>query len=128
MTGQMPQIVKIKNSEGNIIDVPYRELKEHEEAIIEDNIMYGRMHGEYSQKEILDYAKQASQEWKELKKKLRENPEIILIMDDITERFVPYVEDPEDQTDNIIQKAEEGFAKTGKIIDAKEAFAKFNGS
>ena len=56
--------------------IRYKDLKDHEEAIIEDNIYYGHTHG-YSNKEIDDYITGARAELRELKKHIRENPDII---------------------------------------------------
>lgn len=79
--------------QGDIKAMPYRKLKQHEEYIIEDNIAYGCMHAEYTDAEIELYEKQARQEWKDLKNKLRDNPELLLTLDKTTERYVPYIED-----------------------------------
>ena len=95
MQNQIPEKVNIRNVNGNIVTIPYRELKHHEESIIEDNIMYGLVHNEYSQKDIDDYEKQAKSEWKELRQKLRNNPELLLTLDRTTERYVPYTEGAE---------------------------------
>lgn len=88
----LSQIVNIRDKQGNITTMRYRELKQHEECIIEDNMAYGYMHNEYSETEIKEYKKQARLEWKDLKKKLRNNPELLLTLDEATEHDVPYIE------------------------------------
>ena len=75
---ELPKFVNVRDANGCITTMSYCELKEHEEAIIEDNICYGLIHTEYSDKEISDYEKQAKAEWRELKNKLRNNPELLL--------------------------------------------------
>ena len=40
--GGLPKFVNVRDENGDIITMPYRELKAHEEAIIEDNMGYGR--------------------------------------------------------------------------------------
>lgn len=88
----LPEAVNIRDEHGNIKTISYRKLKQHEEYIIEDNIAYGCIHEDYTYAEIKEYEKQAKQEWKDLKSKLRENPELLLILDKTTERYVPFVE------------------------------------
>ena len=91
--GGLPKTVNVRDEQGDIKAMPYRELKQHEEYIIEDNIAYGCMHEEYTDAEIELYEKQARQEWKDLKNKLRDNPELLLTLDKTTERYIPYIED-----------------------------------
>lgn len=92
INGELPKNVNIRDKQGNVSIMPYRELKHHEESIIEDNVMFGIMHAIYSDSEIDKYGKQARAEWKDLKNKLRNNPELVLILDETTERYIPYVE------------------------------------
>ena len=42
------------------------------------------IHNEYSETEIKEYKKQARLEWKDLKKKLRNNPELLLTLEEAT--------------------------------------------
>lgn len=88
-----PQYVNVCDDNGIIIKIPYKDVKEHEESIIRDNISYGFMHFEYSEEEIHEYAKRAHEELKELKRQIRENPDIILKMDKTTERYVVFSKD-----------------------------------
>lgn len=88
MNNIYPKYVSVLNDDGNISKTLYKEIKEHEEFIIEDNIGYGLLHNEYSVKEIKDYKKQAYAELRELKAKIRENPDIILKLDKTTERYI----------------------------------------
>ena len=83
-----PKYVSVMNENGDIIKVLYKDIKEHEEDIIEQNLMYGIIHAEYSDKEISDYEKQAYKELRELKRQIRENPNVVLKLDEITERYV----------------------------------------
>ncbi len=91
-TEQMPDTVKLRDNKGNITTISYRKLKIHEKSIIEDNIEYALRHNEFTAEEIDAYEKKAINEWKELKRKLRENPDLLLTIDETTERIVPYVE------------------------------------
>jgi len=88
-TSSMPYFVFVRNQDGNVTQLPYKKIKEHEESIIEDNINYGLIHAEYSEQDILDYKKQAYSEFSALKRAIRENPEIVLKLDTTTERYVP---------------------------------------
>lgn len=85
---QLPKAVYILNDDGTVSTIPYKELKQHEEYIIEDNVEYGLLHAEYSEQEILDYEKSAKSEWKALKNALRKDPNIRLKLDPTTERYV----------------------------------------
>ena len=83
-----PEYISVLNSDGSIDKVPYRDVKKHEEAIIEDNIGYGILHGEYSEKEIDDYEREAYAQLRELKARIRRNPDVVLKLDEVTERYV----------------------------------------
>ena len=83
--------VKIRQENG-ILEMTYKKIIKHEELIIEDNIFYGYKTG-CSEEEITKYQKRAYQELKELKKLIRENPNIILKLHETTER---YIEDNEE--------------------------------
>jgi hypothetical protein len=76
------------DEDGSVGKMLYKEIKEHEEFIIKDNIGYGLIHNEYSEEEIDEYEEHAYKELKELKQQIRENPNIILKLDKTTERFV----------------------------------------
>jgi hypothetical protein len=91
-SGSLPRVVNIRDEHGAVFTMRYSDLKDHEESIIADNIFHGRMHAEYTAAEIDAYEKKAAQEWRDLKNKLRENPELLLVLDKTTERYVPYVE------------------------------------
>ncbi len=49
--GDLPKTVNVRDEQGNIRIMPYKELKQHEEWIIEDNIGWGYLHG-YTNAEI----------------------------------------------------------------------------
>ena len=100
MANQIPRFIKIKNPDGSITTMSYKDLKFHEETIIEDNVFYGLKYEEYSPKEINDYEKQAKKEWKILKQKLCNNPNLLLKLDKRTERYVPYHADKIEEIDN----------------------------
>ena len=91
MTNKYPKNVKVRQENGTL-EIPYKKIIKHEELIIEDNIFYGYKIGR-SEEEITKYQKEAYQELKELKKLIRENPNIILKLHEITER---YIEDNEE--------------------------------
>lgn len=86
MNQNAPKYVNIQ--EDNIVkQIPYKELIKHEELIIADNMFYGVKNG-FSKKEIKDYEKEAHEQLKDLKKRIFENPEIILEKDFSTERYL----------------------------------------
>lgn len=88
-SGQMPQFVNVRYNNGRIEKIPYKVLKDHEESIIEENIAYGAIHG-YSDKEISEYEREARAEWKELKRQIRENNNVLLCLDETTQRYIVY--------------------------------------
>lgn len=89
MDNQYPQYVSVLNDSGTVEKILYKDIKIHEESIIEDNIFYGIRHSnDYSEQEILEYEEQAYSELKELKREIRENNDIVLKLDKITERYV----------------------------------------
>lgn len=65
----------------------YKDFKKHEEFIIQDNIEYGLLHN-YTDQEISDYKKEAYAQLKDLKKQIRDNPKVILLLERSTERYV----------------------------------------
>ena len=91
MTNKYPKNVKVRQENGTL-EISYKKIIKHEELIIEDNIFYGYKTGR-SEEEITKYQKEAYQELKELKKLIRENPNVILKLHKTTER---YIEDKED--------------------------------
>ena len=82
-----PKYVSVKQDDGSIIKMTYKNIKEHEEIIIDDNIAYGVLNG-YTDKDIKEYRDMAYTELKNLKKQIRENPNVILVLDTVTERYV----------------------------------------
>lgn len=82
-------MIHVRNEDGYISKKPYADIIEHEESIIEDNIVYGYKCG-YSKKEIHQYEAEALKELRALKKIIHEKPDIILILDKNTERYVVY--------------------------------------
>lgn len=88
MNNVYPKYVSVLNDDGSVNKMLYKDIKEHEELIIEDNIGYGLLHNEYSVKELKKYEKQAYAELRELKAKIRENPDVILKLDKVTERYI----------------------------------------
>lgn len=83
-----PKYVSVINENGDINKVLYKEIKKHEEFITEDNIGYGLLHAEYSEKKVKDYETQSYKELKKLKRKIRENPNIMSKLDKTTERYI----------------------------------------
>lgn len=89
MDNQYPKYVSVLNDSGTVEKVLYKDIKIHEESIIEDNIFYGIKHSnDYSEQEILEYEEQAYSELKELKRAIREDNDIVLKLDKIKERYV----------------------------------------
>lgn len=60
--------------DGHIEEVTYSHVKERNEAIIEDNIVYGLIHPEYSDAEIKKYEKEARAQQRSFLAFLREFP------------------------------------------------------
>lgn len=85
----MPAFVNVINDDRSISQIRYRDLKQHEEGIIEDNIAYGITHAEYSDQEICEYERNARAEWRTLKDLLRKHPDTKLRLDKTTQRYVP---------------------------------------
>lgn len=82
-----PKYVSVEQSDGQIVQILYKDLKKHEEFIIQDNIEYGLLHN-YTDQEINDYKKEAYAQLKVLKKQIRDNPKVILVLERSTERYV----------------------------------------
>ena len=79
-------ICRYPNSETR--KVTYKEIKDHNLAIIEDNYFFGLVHSEsYSQKEVNDYYNTARKEQKARMKKIRENPDIVLVWNQTHEMY-----------------------------------------
>ena len=74
-----PKYVSVEQSDGQIVQILYKDLKNHEEFIIQDNIEYGLLHS-YTDQEINDYKKEAYAQLKDLKKQIRENPQVVLVL------------------------------------------------
>ena len=91
MTNKYPKNVKVRQENGTL-EISSKKIIKHEELIIEDNIFYGYKTG-CSEEEITKYQKRAYQELKELKKLIRENPNVVLKLHETTER---YIEDNEE--------------------------------
>lgn len=79
-----PMYVKLNTGEKLL----YRELVAHEKLIIEDNIFFGIKNG-YPEDEIEQYKREAYAQLKALKTSIRENPDILLMLDRQTERYMP---------------------------------------
>lgn len=75
-------------SNGKIEMIAFKDIVAHEEAIIEDNMFFG-VKNNYSMKEISKYQKEAKLELRALRRTIRENPDIVLKIDPVTERYVP---------------------------------------
>lgn len=69
------QYISVADKNGEIKKIPIKEIKEHEEFIIEDNIFHGYKHPEiFSQKDIDRYEHEARHEFNLLKKAMKEHP------------------------------------------------------
>lgn len=88
-----PKYVFVEQSDGQIVQVLYKDIIKQEEFIIEDNIGYGLLH-DYTDEEIDEYEEEAYAQLKELKKQIRENPQVVLALDLPTWRYVVKSEKP----------------------------------
>lgn len=82
-----PKYVLVKKNE-TISKMSYEEIKVHNEDIIEDNIFHALKHGEYSENEINEYKSSAIKQLEELKKDIRENKNVVLVLDQRTQQYV----------------------------------------
>ena len=92
MNNQISNKIKVIDKQGNISTISYSELTEHEEEKILDDISFGykSLEPNESDEEILKYEKQARNRLRKLKKKLRNNPELVLTLDETTGSYVIY--------------------------------------
>lgn len=85
----MPKLVNIRAEDGTLCQISLKELKEHEELIIEDNIFYGLKYlGSYTLAEVTEYEKNARRELRKLLAAISKNPDVVLKLDQMTERYV----------------------------------------
>jgi Tfp pilus assembly pilus retraction ATPase PilT len=82
-----PDYVNVMEKDDSINRIPWKIVKEHEEAIIEDNIAYGLKIGS-SERELRQYQAKAKAGLSALRKAVRENADVILVLDRETERFI----------------------------------------
>lgn len=73
---------------GEITLMSRKDIIDHEEAVIIDNIFRAYKNG-HSEREINKYESNARHELSRLKKTIRENPGIVLELDKTTQRFCP---------------------------------------
>ena len=84
---QKPHVL-VADASGEIREVLVREIINHEESIIEDNIAYAwKYPDEYSEKDINKYNSEARHELKVLKKTMREHPYSLFGIEQMTERY-----------------------------------------
>lgn len=79
-------------SNGKIEIIAFNDIVAHEEAIIEDNMFFG-VKNNYSMKDIRKYQKEAKLELRALRRTVRENPDVVLKVDPVTERYVSAKDD-----------------------------------
>lgn len=85
----MPKLVNIWAEDGTLWQISLKELKEHEELIIEDNMVYGLKHpGSYTLAEVEAYERNARRELRKLLAAISQNPDVVLKLDQMTERYV----------------------------------------
>lgn len=69
-------MIKCEYPDGTSKMVSYKEIKDHNLSIIEDNVGYGLLHpGDYSEKEVNDYYRDAMKKQKARMRAIRENPD-----------------------------------------------------
>lgn len=84
-----PKLVNVRAEDGSITRISLAELKQHEELIILDNMFFGLKHPEAStQADTEAYEKEARKELKELLAIISENPDAVLELDRMTQRYV----------------------------------------
>ena len=96
-SGDLPKTIHFMDDIKGISEMSYQELEEYSESIIRGNIFYlehnGYFNG-YGNEEmdyIDEYAIQAKAEWEKVKKQLRENPDLVLMIDKTNILYVPVV-------------------------------------
>ena len=86
-SGTLPECVSVKTESG-IEQANTNSLIKRMEWIIEDNIGYGLLHPEtYSEKDVNKYESEARHELNILKKAIRNNPNVILQENHVTEMY-----------------------------------------
>lgn len=87
--------IRIRNSNGTFGEISYKELKDYSYDIIEDNICHGLKlvcQGELTEKDVLDYQKEAIKELKQFLRIVRETEGVIIQMNKTTEMYEIYKE------------------------------------
>ena len=111
---KVPEYALVHHYNGDVSYVPVGYIVEHDKRIIKDNIAYGFGH-DYETKEIVEYKKEAQAELKELKRKIKENPNVVLKIDGTTERYI-VDEDPE-VAEKLRRMEETEFITHSDIVD-----------
>jgi len=85
----LPKFVNIRNGDGTIGHISFKELERHTELITNDNIFFALKDPVYTRQEIHEYETEANTTWKKLKKLLREHPDTVLELDRTTRQYRP---------------------------------------
>lgn len=88
MTDIGSQTYTCQYPDGCVKTLTYTEIKKHNVAIIEDNVMYGYIHPEtYSDQEVEAYERKAKAENRSFLAFLREHPDITITLNLKTEMY-----------------------------------------
>jgi len=85
---QMPKTVNVKREDGKVVRIPFQRFKRKQQKLIDQSFRYGVLDPTCSEREILEYEKQEIDNWRELIRKIRKNPEIILTLNRNMNRYV----------------------------------------
>jgi hypothetical protein len=88
---QQQTLVRVTQDDGTIQSIPFKQVKEHEESIIEDNCVYGLKcvyRNEITLNEVKEYERDAVAQFRSLKKRIREDPTVVLKIEPRTRRYV----------------------------------------
>lgn len=86
----MGKTVNVRIEDGTIKKIAWKDILHNEEGIIEENMIYGCLHGgDYTQTDVLQYEQQARADLEALKKTVMENPDIVLTVQPHTQRYIP---------------------------------------
>lgn len=86
-----PKYVRVKGEDGVVSQVPYKDIIEYEESIIEDNCCYGLKlvcKNELTEVDVSSYKKEAITRLRKLKKQIADNPTVTLRIEEGTQRYI----------------------------------------
>jgi secreted Zn-dependent insulinase-like peptidase len=86
------EFVSVMDKNGTLGKMLYKDIIDHEKKVIKENVVFVLIHGEYSKEEVKTYRKQVYKELEELKRQIKSNPDIVLKLNKLTNRFVVVTE------------------------------------